>query len=112
MTISRPPVPIEPRPALACRLDALTESQRARRRSLLEHLTAAVVGVDETETGFRFRYSQDPEVYRAAAEWVTLERECCPFLSFRLTWNRDEGPALELGGAHGAKEFLREALGA
>jgi hypothetical protein len=113
MTISsRPPEAVELGPVLACRLDVLTELQRARRRGLLERLAASVVGVDETATGFRLRYAEDPDVHRAAAEWVTLERQCCPFLSFRLTWNRAEGPALELGGGDAAKDFLRAALGA
>lgn len=110
-TSSGPPAAVELGPVLACRLDALTELQLARRRGLLERLATALVRMDETTTGFRLRYAEDADVYRAAAEWVTLERQCCPFLNFRLTWNRHEGPALELGGADGAKDFLKEALG-
>jgi hypothetical protein len=46
------------------------------------------------------------------AEWIELERRCCPFLEFKI-----ELPAagasivLHLSGGEGVKEFLSTALG-
>ncbi len=47
------------------------------------------------------------------AEWVMLERRCCPFLSFELVFEADRGPVeLRLRGPQGTKEFIRGELSA
>jgi len=47
-----------------------------------------------------------------AAEFITLERLCCPFLTLALEVERERGPLwLKLTGREGVKPFLRAELG-
>jgi hypothetical protein len=45
------------------------------------------------------------------AEWMELERACCPFLEFGLIFeNRTPTMRLDVRGPAGVKEFLRAEL--
>jgi len=47
-----------------------------------------------------------------AAEFVALEKLCCPFVRFLLEMPEDGGPLrLDLTGREGVKELLRAELG-
>lgn len=49
---------------------------------------------------------------RDAAEYVTLERLCCPFFDFALEAKREAGPVwLTLTGREGVKEFAKIEFG-
>ncbi|HZR80961.1 MAG TPA: hypothetical protein VFD92_07680 [Candidatus Binatia bacterium] len=89
-----------------CRLDALDPGERARHAELLASLRAAVDEVSERGDGFRFRLRADPEAFARVAEWVGLERRCCPFLDFALEWRAGAAPHLDLMGEPAAKAFL------
>jgi hypothetical protein len=96
---------------IACRLDALTADERKRQEALRAELDAAIVERRETADGYRFIYRAGPAVLGAAAEWIAIERRCCPFLDFTLTWRADaEGPALELSGGPGVKAFIGQTF--
>jgi hypothetical protein len=44
-----------------------------------------------------------------AAEWVSLERKCCPFLAFEIEQPKDQGPVwLRITGPEGVKAFIEE----
>ena len=90
---------------IACNLVAIHETQRPRYFALRARVLAAVDGIDETEDGFVLGVGSD---LVALAEWIAFERLCCPFLSFRLTIESDGPVRLELRGAEGVKDFLRE----
>lgn len=48
---------------------------------------------------------------RKAAEFITLERLCCPFLSFQLAVAEEKGPLwITLTGPEGVNDFLRLEL--
>ena len=50
--------------------------------------------------------------YDAVPEFVSLERLCCPFLTFTLDVAPDQGPLmLRLTRAAGVKDFIRAELG-
>ena len=91
-------------------MDALSPEERTRYAELIPLLTDSVQQVSELADGFRFRLRDDAGVFRQTAEWVTLERRCCPFLRFRLGWEPDGGLFLELKGQSGIKEFLRAEI--
>jgi hypothetical protein len=47
-----------------------------------------------------------------AAEFMALERLCCPFLNFVLEIEPDQGPLwLKLTGPEGVKQVLQTELG-
>ena len=93
--------------ALACRRDELTREELGRRDALSEALKRSTEEVIETSDGWAFRLRADPAVFSAAAEWVILERRCCPFLRFELRWaGGAAAPWLRLGGGEWVKEYL------
>jgi len=63
-------------------MDALTTEERARRAELFTRLSAAVNQIQELPNGFSLTVSPVPNIWMIAAEFITLESRCCPFLSF------------------------------
>lgn len=90
---------------LVCMLDALTRAERARSAALLGELRAAMVERAELADGWAFRL-RDGVSLPGVAEWIALERRCCPFFRFQLEVDGETGPVwLRLTG-NGVKEFL------
>jgi hypothetical protein len=100
------------KPPIACRLDALSPAERQRQKTLRTQLDAAVVRVSETADGYVFIYRDDSDVLLQAAEWLALERRCCPFLDFELAWRADsQAPTLRVGGSDPAvKTFIADTF--
>ena len=48
-------------PAIACNLDALSPSERARRSELARAIQHSAMGVDESESGYRVHLPNDSE---------------------------------------------------
>jgi hypothetical protein len=98
--------------SFVCKLDAISPAQRARHSELAARLADAVAERRELADGYRvLRVAAEKIDLAAAAEWITLERRCCPFLRFQLEAEPDDGPVwLRLTGATGVKEFLRGEL--
>ncbi len=96
---------------VACVPRALSREERDRSRDLRRELAAATVETLSLSGGYSYRYRADADVFRKAAEWVTLERRCCPFLTFTLRWGAgDAAPWLDLTGPAGTREFLRAEM--
>jgi hypothetical protein len=99
----------EPGPPIACELDALAPSERARRAELARTIQERSIGVHETDSGFRVKLPGDSETCERVLELLLLERRCCPFLSLQLAFEPGDAAAvLAIGGPPGVKEFLRE----
>jgi hypothetical protein len=95
---------------LACRVDAFTPEQRERYQHVRAALKGALAETKELPDGYEFRYAGAGETFRLAAEFVTLERRCCPFFDFALEWTSEGQPALRITGGEGVKAFVREML--
>lgn len=97
---------------IACKLTALTTEQRARRQALVQQMRGATQEIRELSDGYAFRYSANSALCLTIAEFMTLERLCCPFFSLRLELEREDGPLwLQITGREGVKQFLRVELG-
>lgn len=97
---------------MVCTPDALDPQGRARHSELGAALTERLVAVKELEDGFALRYPLDSEFFIGLAEWATLERQCCPFLTFTLRLPGGEGDMeLRLTGGEGVKAFLEAEVG-
>lgn len=96
-------------PAIYCDAKAIPAEKRARYRELSGRLKAAVREKRSLVDGFGLRLNGIGLV--ELAEWMSLERRCCPFLSFRLSVDRGrEEVELEMTGPPGAKAVLEEAF--
>lgn len=90
---------------IACSLgpDAL----RARRDDLLGGLVRRAIDRIDIPNGYRVRFDDAAGILTEIAGVMEAERQCCRFLSFRLTAEPDNGPiCLEFSGPSGTKEFL------
>jgi len=88
---------------------ALTDSEfRERRTEILHSFRGAVLETEELENGYRYRFPSSAAWITQLAQFITFERECCPFLQFDLRLEPGDGPIwLELTGPEGTKDFLR-----
>lgn len=70
-------------------------------------MKAVLPGIDELADGYRFRYPGSAEWVLRLAEFITLERLCCPFFTFALEVTPDESEAcLTITGSPQAKALL------
>jgi hypothetical protein len=97
---------------IACDMTALDGAQRERQKLLMKRFRAFVEEAQALADGYAFRLPADAETILSAAEFISIERLCCPFLTFQL----EVGPAgnplwLRLTGNAGAKEFIKAEFG-
>jgi hypothetical protein len=99
-------------PTFACRANALDRTQRKRQQELLDLMRRSAKATDELTNGYALRLPTDPLLFQQAAEWIGLERRCCPFVQFTLEWKQDDSVWVRFTGAPGVKAFLAaEMLG-
>ncbi len=96
---------------IACNLFGLTEQQRKRQQELRTLLFEAGREVRELPDGYAIGLPATTANILAAAEFVTLERLCCPFFRFELAVGGPAEPAwLRLTGGKDVKDFLKSEL--
>jgi RimJ/RimL family protein N-acetyltransferase len=90
---------------IACALTA--PELQERRETVLQKVRQAVFEVKELEDGYAYTFPSADRWLSEVAGLIDLERQCCPFLRFRLTVEANDGSLLlELTGPEGTKEFL------
>ena len=95
----------------ACDLLALSTAERGRHRELLHRLRPAAHDISELPDGYLFHLNSGGISFVEAAEWVELERRCCPFLAFQLRIAGGENAfALSVTGPVGVKQFIDAEL--
>jgi hypothetical protein len=94
----------------ACNPFAMTAGQRDSYRAARGLVESATLSVEEIADGSAARLDPREDVILAAAQFVALERLCCPFLSFRLDLTADGALTLSLTGAEGVKGFLIDEI--
>jgi hypothetical protein len=97
---------------IACDLSAMDAAQRERHQAVIESCWQKIQETVELTDGYAFRFEPDDALFLALAEFITLERRCCPFLGFALALDPVGGPMwLRLTGREGAREFIGAAFG-
>ena len=95
-----------------CDLNAMSTEERARYRALAVRLGPAVLSFEELANGYAARFAPSTDAIALVAEFIALERLCCPFFELTLRAAADDGPLwLEITGAEGVKPFVRAELG-
>ena len=91
---------------LACGLTG--QEKTGRLRELAQMLSQRIGDVRELDNGYELPYPGTDESLAAVTEFIALERECCPFLTFELVLEPQRGPlTVRMRGPPGVKEFLR-----
>ena len=94
---------------IAC---SLTDAAfRARRETVQRDLFAGRRSSDPTGDGYRFRFPPDDGWLERIAVFVLAERQCCPFLTFRIVVPAGgDGIDLELSGPAGTQAFIEQTF--
>src|SRR6266481_4532398 len=92
---------------LACNLKAISTSERPRYNDLVKRLRVSVQDRNELTDGYAYKLDTKKISLSEVAEWITMERLCCPFLAFQLDVV-NETSRLTMRGPDGAKAILRE----
>ena len=92
---------------LACNLKAFQPRERAEWRKRLDQVMGSVSAVREVSDGYSFQIDTRKASFRDVADWIELERRCCPFFVFELSVQGEDGSVwLNLRGRDGVKQFL------
>lgn len=99
------------RPAnLACELGAISAACRPRYSELVRKLRLAVRSHQELADGYALTLSEEAITLPELAEWIGMERLCCPFLTFHLELRSGVCEMqLSLRGPEGVKVILETA---
>jgi hypothetical protein len=96
---------------LTCNLHAIPSSVRPAYRALTERVFTSVSEKRELPDGFAFVLRSGEVSLPEVAEWISMERLCCPFLTFELTTSGHETDwMLKLTGPSGVKELIEAEL--
>ncbi len=97
---------------IACNLAAMSGEQRSRYQSLRRWLQASAQRVEEVPSGYAIGFGAEPETLMQLAEFIGLERLCCPFFDFTIKLEAGaEQSWLTLTGPEHTKELLRSEMG-
>ena len=95
---------------LACDMTVLSPLQRETHLANSRDLFLTLKEIRELSNGYEFGI-HGPNVVVQAAEFISLEKLCCPFLKFEIEVEAENGPVwLKLTGREGVKEFIREEI--
>jgi len=94
-------------PPLACNIQAIRASQRPRYHDLVTRLRSAMRERRELPDGYEYLLDSTKITLAEVSEWITMERLCCPFLTFLLEGVGGDSH-LTMRGPDGAKAVLRE----
>ena len=93
-------------------MGALSDEQRKRILVLVKQFRAAGQEVRELPDGYALRLPAESVMIKDVAEWITLERLCCPFFRFEMEVEQEGGAMwVRLTGREGVKEFTKLELG-
>jgi hypothetical protein len=96
---------------LACNIGAIGEADLPSYKILCTRLQNAITDRRELSDGYALRFDGELFSLMDAAQWVSLERLCCPFLMFQLqTIGSDHDYWLTLQGPSEAKAIVGEAF--
>src|SRR5882672_8974066 len=94
-------------PVIACNLKAISAAERPRYNHLTKRLRTAAREPQGLPDGYAFRLDGKAITLPEVAEWISLERQCCPFLTFQLSASGKQTDwSLKLTGPAGSKALL------
>jgi hypothetical protein len=95
--------------SIAC---TLTEAQlRQRRQVIMNTLRDIGVSVTELPDGYAYTFGATSDALAQVAQLVDLERQCCPFLTFKIVVEVAQAAMrLEVTGPGDAKALIVECF--
>ncbi len=94
---------------IACKLP--DEARMQRQTQVAGSVFGAARQTQELADGYAFQFTADASSVQLLTEFITAERECCPFFTFELIFEPNSGPLwLRLRGGEGVKEFIQAMI--
>ncbi len=91
----------------ACNLKAIRAEDRPRYNELVKRIRAAIRNRSEIANGYAFSLDSKTVTLPEAAEWIGMERLCCPFLTLQLSVAGNQTNwTLTLTGPEGVKPLI------
>lgn len=98
-------------PVIACNPKAISAEQKPRYAALTKRLRTAARGMQDLPDGYAIRLDSKSITLPETAEWISMERLCCPFLKFELSTSGNQSEwTLKLTGPAGSKAILEAAF--
>ncbi|MGE5322018.1 MAG: hypothetical protein ACM3SW_04120 [Actinomycetota bacterium] len=92
----------------SCNFDVFDGPEKERHSQLMAKLDTAMGETVELSDGYSFQLNREAISLTEIAEWITYEHRCCPFFTFELELQANDGPLwLRLRGSEDVKRFLR-----
>ena len=96
---------------IACDMTAIPPDERQLHIDTSKDLFSRIQEFRELENGYEFRLADGPDLMVKLAQFISLEKLCCPFLNFVVEVEQESGPVwLRLTGRDGVKAFIREEI--
>jgi hypothetical protein len=96
----------------ACDMTAIAPEKRSAHLTNIDKLFRLVESVRELPSGYAFQFPNESDVLLTAAEFISLERLCCPFFGFAIEVEREGGALwLKVTGREGVKPFIIAEIG-
>lgn len=96
---------------IACDMSPIEPSRREHHIATGKEVFRAIAEIRELPDGYAFQLPDDPNMLVKLAEFISLEKLCCPFLGFVIEVEAEGGPVwLRLTGREGVKAFIREEV--
>ncbi len=103
---------VERVPPFACVMDAIEPNKRGQHIATAKHLFHSVSEIRELPDGYAFLLPNKSDALPEVAEFISLEKLCCPFFGFILEVEPEGGAVwLHLTGREGVKPFIRAEIG-
>ena len=92
---------------IACTL--MEADLRQRRQLIMATFQRLRINVSELVDGYAFSFPASSEALQSIVELVDMERQCCPFLTFKIVIEAANGAMrLEVTGPGEAKKVIAE----
>ncbi len=92
-------------PALACKLP--TAELAERKKEILQEIVGGIQSVRELDDGYEFTFPGTDEWMHRLFEFVDIERGCCSFFEFNLSFDQAQGPIrMSIHGDQGVKKLI------
>jgi hypothetical protein len=93
----------------ACNLKAISAAERPHYTALMKRIRAAAHDRREVQNGYAYRLNEKAVSLPEVAEWIAMERLCCPFLTLQISAAGSQVDwVLTLTGPEGVKTLLNE----
>ena len=94
---------------IACNLSV---RELGERRVEVEAVMRGICEVKELRDGYALKFPGNDEWAQTLLQLIVQERACCPFFTFELHFEPQEGPIwLQLRGPEGTTGFIQEMFG-